>query len=343
MTEYAPDTFTEGDVLHELEMAGLKFKVGHKYILSQCPNPDHDDQNASAQIYTNDWFVNCHATCGRFHITKAFPRLRESSRTASYDKRRQTTQLKRKEAQVSSHTVYNLMDDWLKMPLIPRDHEFKTIPLAVLDDLGWRWDEPKNAYFIPYFSRSKTSIPFAQWRNLSGDPRFRFLKDAKLTCYGTWNLQPGGTLFVVEGSSDAAVMEYCLMPWIALPSASSGVLLKQMAEWCRSNRVKLVYAGDNDAAGDKLKEALDEVMPYRVWQPPKKYKDWGDFLVGEGVDTVHAYLCREHNPDPDSTVEEEKTVAETVQELMSGGEIIEIVAPEEKHKEQSLGATQELF
>lgn len=190
------------------------------------------------------------------------------------------------------YVTYDLTEDWKKLPLIPRDHSFKNIPLEVLDDLGWRMDYDRNAYFIPYFSRSKKSIPFAQWRNLAGSPRFNFLKDAKPTCYGTWNLVAPNKLFLVEGTSDCAVLQTCLVPWIGVPSASSGELLVSMATFCLRESIQLVYAGDNDDAGDKLREALESVGPYRVKQPPKKYKDWGDFYVSEGPDVVGAY-CNE--------------------------------------------------
>jgi 5S rRNA maturation endonuclease (ribonuclease M5) len=176
------------------------------------------------------------------------------------------------------------------MPLIPRDHKFKTIPLGILDDLGWRWD--KNSYFIPYFSSSKDSIPFAQWRHLSGERRFTFLKDAKPTCYGTWNLD-NPKLFVVEGTSDCAALDYCGVPWIGLPSASSGELMKKLAKYCLRENVELIYAGDNDAAGEKLREALDEVMSYRVLQARHPYKDWGEMLEAEGIESIVSYTSKE--------------------------------------------------
>jgi hypothetical protein len=78
------------------------------------------------------------------------------------------------------------------------------------------------------------------------------------------------------------VLDYCAVPWIALPSAASGELMKSMATYCKENGIELVYAGDNDDAGNKLREALDSVMPYRVKQPPTKYKDWGEFFEAEG-------------------------------------------------------------
>jgi len=210
------------------------------------------------------------------------------------------------------------------MDKIPDDHVFKGIPISVLNDLGWRWDKENNRYFIPYWSATKTSVPFGQWRNLGTGPRFNFWKDAKPTCYGTWNLD-NHKLFVCEGTSDAAVLEYCGVPWIALPSAASGELMKKMATHCKNEGIELIYAGDNDAAGDKLKEALEEVMPYRLKQPRSPYKDWGEMFEAEGQQSVTDYCFAElfgptYTPDP---------VAAAVQKVWPGAEELEIVSTEE--------------
>jgi hypothetical protein len=316
------DNFSENDVLNCLDRAGKKYKNGQRYILAQCPT--HDDENPSVQIYKDDWFVNCHATCGRYHITKAFPELNGDRR----DGHLQTSNSQRiyKESKVSEHVykTYDLMADWEAMPLIPRDHVFKGLPLEVLDDLGWRWDAAKNSYFIPYFTATKRAIPFAQWRHLSGERRFTFLKDGKPTCYGTWNLD-NHKLFVVEGTSDCAVLEYCSVPWIGLPSAASGELMKKMATHCQNAGIELVYAGDRDSAGDKLKEALDSVMSYRIKQPRTPYKDWGEMFEAEGFQSVQDYCFVElfgpsYTPDP---------VLAAVQAVWPGAEELEIVSTEE--------------
>lgn len=282
--DYPDDNFTESDILACLERAGLRYKNGSRYILTQCPL--HEDRNPSTQIFKDDWFGNCHAGCGRFHITKAFSELRDSYHA--------TTGLQPQRAKEKSKEViyktFDLMAQWKEMPLIPRDHQFKTIPLEILDNLGWRWD--KNSYFIPYFSASKRSIPFAQWRHLSGERRFTFLKDAKPTCYGTWNLD-NHKLFVVEGTSDCAVLEYCAVPYVGLPSAASGTLMRSLANYCKEKAIQLIYAGDNDLAGEKLREALDEIMPYRVKQARPPYKDWGEMLEAEGAEAITDYCLGE--------------------------------------------------
>lgn len=282
------DDFTEANVMACLDQAGLKWKDGSRYILSQCPT--HDDANPSVQIFKKDWFVNCLAGCGRYHITKAFPELNPNlGRTGAAPIRA------RQEKPVEhEYKDYDLYGQWAKLPLIPRSHKFKNIPLQILDDLGWRYlsgeiEGMGHGYFIPYFDPYKQTIPFAQTRHLDGDRRFTFLKDARPTAYGKWNILNNKKLFVVEGTSDGAVMEFCGIPWIAMPSASSAQIIRELALFCREQKIKLVYAGDNDTAGDKLKEALGEVISYRVCQPPKQFKDWGDYFesVGEAAVLQH--------------------------------------------------------
>jgi DNA primase len=292
---YEPDKFTEADVLRELDNAGLRYKQGHRYILSQCPT--HEDKHPSVQIYKDDWFVNCHAGCGRYHITKAFPDLRQhsSGSTQSFSRPVRTP---KKEPEVKYKT-FDLMEFWQSLPEIPADHYFKNIPIEDLNGLGWRWDAEHKRYFIPYFSRSKKTIPFAQWRNLEGPVRFNFWKDAKPTMYGTWNLEPGEKIFLVEGCSDLAVLDHCMVPAIATPSASQPELVKAMAKWCAENDVQLVYAGDRDEAGNKVREALDDVVAYRVRQPREPYKDYGDMFEAEGLKSVQNWCFAELFPGQD--------------------------------------------
>lgn len=343
--EFLDDTFTETDVFSALETAGLKYKTGHRYILSQCPL--HEDQNPSVQIYRDDWFVNCHAGCGRFHITKAFPHLRENGNQGFVRTNQPRQQNKNPQGKIMEHKykTYDLMHEWEQLPQIPRDHKFKTIPLEVLDELGWRWDEYKKSYFIPYFDRNRNHIPFGQWRHLQGERRFTFLPEAKPIAYGLWNLD-NSTLFVVEGASDCAVLEYAAVPWLGMPSAASGTLMQGLAHYCKKNAIQLVYAGDNDAAGDKLREALDEIMPYRVCQPPKKYKDWGDFLLATDIETVQNYCFKELFPQEYPSTPEEaenKTALERVQDVFPGAVELQIVGSQESSKELTVGEPTALF
>lgn len=328
--DYPDDTFTENDVFRSLEQANLKFKDGRRYILAQCPL--HDDKNPSVQIYKDDWFVNCHAGCGRFHITKAFPELR----TGANERSVQPT-ARRATVQKVNYKIYDLMAEWKQMAMIPRDHKFKTIPLEILDDLGWRWLPDMHSYFIPYFSASKRAIPFAQYRHLRGDRRFTMLKDAKPTCYGTWNLD-NPKLFIVEGTSDSAVLEYCSVPWIGVPSAASSELIKSMSMYCQENGLELTYAGDNDSAGDKLREALDEIgIGYRVKQPPKEYKDWGDYLEATNMETVQNYCFKELFPE-----QVEKSDIDKVLKVFPGAKPLKIV-DSDSSKEQETEPTLPLY
>lgn len=282
-SHFLPDDFTENDVISCLDAAGLKWKNGSRYLLSQCPL--HDDTTPSTQIFKNDWFVNCLAGCGRFHITKAFPSLRPW-KPGKYKQ-------KEKVRQPTNYKDFDLYYEWLDLPNIPRDHEFKGIPLEVLDKLGWRWTDGNlnmgTGYFIPYFDALQEEIPFAQVRHLEGERRFTFLKDAQPNIYGAWNLSDSPKLFLVEGASDCATLEYLGIPWVGLPSASSAELIRELGRYYDG---RLVYAGDNDEAGNKLREALDEVAYYQLCQVPTPYKDWNDYYQAVGFEVAFEYAVR---------------------------------------------------
>ena len=218
------DRISESEVTACLDRAGLKYRNWQKYIVSQCPL--HDDKNPSAQIFKDDWFVNCHAKCGRFPIHKAFPELLKNNGQSNNDK------VQKRSEPMPKYKDFNLKDQWDAMPMIPREHKFKNIPLIILDRLGWRWDEAKNSYFIPYFDMFRESIPFAQWRHLAGERRFTFLSEARPIVYGLWNLTAKTKLFICEGTSDGAVMENCCVPWLSLPSASSNTLVHGLVSIC---------------------------------------------------------------------------------------------------------------
>ncbi len=283
------DDFNESDVMAALDGRGLEWKDGSRYILSQCPM--HEDSNPSAQIYKDDWFVLCHSGCGRFHITKPFPELVDGSIKSARPQRVRrdssgASQVKEK------YKTFDMMSVWQKMRPIPDSHYFKTIPIQILNDLGWRLELGDDSYFIPYWNMSRTQIPFAQWRHLSGSRRFTMLKDARPIVYGLWNLD-NQKVFIVEGTSDCAVLEYCGVPYIGMPSAGSKTLMAGFAEYCKKNGIQIVYAGDNDKAGEELRKELDKHTYYRVWQPPSDFKDWGDFLVETDMQSVQDYCYEE--------------------------------------------------
>jgi DNA primase len=289
---YEPDDITEADVLRQLDSAGLQYRVQQRYIISQCPF--HEDKNPSIQIYKDDWFCLCHAGCegGRFHITKAFPELRSHTQDASYGKKAYTPPAKATKMTQSvkyQDKTAEITRIWESLPLIPDSHTLHNVPAEALNDNGWRWDEQNNRYLIPYFKPDKKTIQFAQWRNLSGNVRFNFWKDVRPILYGAWNIEPNETLFLVEGTSDGMVLDYCAVPWLAIPSASSGELIRKIAPWLQAHNVEIIFAGDNDTAGNKVRDVLDEVMYYRVRQPKKPYKDWGEMLEAEGVEAITDY------------------------------------------------------
>lgn len=296
----------EHEVLAALDSIGSRYQVKDRYIFTTCPL--HEDRNPSVQIFRDDWFVNCMAGCGRFHITKAFPHLRDESLSSEfYERSRPAYQFKKKDAvhkpSAMNYKQFNLREQWEKLPKIPDHISLKGIPAEYMNEIGWRMEDGSlgmgSGILIPYFDNNLETIPFAQVRHPKSSPvRFHFLKDAQPRLYGTWNLEPGKPIMIVEGCSDWLVMDYSGIPAIAVPSSSQTSLLKKMAAYCQQQKIELVYGGDNDEAGDKLRQALDEGgFSYRVCQPPKEFNDWSDFFVAQGdlADGVDA-ICRICDP-----------------------------------------------
>ncbi len=287
-----------------LESIGRRVRRSGKNLITNCLG--HRERNPSMEVFPDGW-CQCFAGCGRFHISHYFDELKDTDWKP--DKYQNKSPIMAKpiaevahEEKPEEYEKFDLFDLWGTLPPIARGDVFKKIPLEVLDELGWRWTDGchgmASGYFIPYFNHTKDSVPFAQVRHLTGERRFTMLPRAEACVYGKWNISPGERLFVVEGCSDAAVLEYAMIPWVAMPSASSGPLLKKLAAVCLKNDIGLIYAGDNDDAGNKLRDVLDEICPYRTKQPPKDYKDWGDFLQDTDIQTVSDY-CWEELREPD--------------------------------------------
>lgn len=278
MFEYDID---EGVVLGALDSAGLKHINRGRYILSCCPM--HEEKNPSAQIFKDSWWVQCYAGCGRFHITHAFPELKTG---AAIVPRRTVEHVEEKR-----DVTPEILEEYNKLPTVPEDYELKKgLPASELNKLGWKWDSKNWRFLIPYYAMDKKTIKFAQWRNLKGNVRFNFWSGGTPTMYGLWNLVGAKEIMLVEGSSDGIVLGYCGQRWISAPSASSVALIKRFAKYCDTNGISIIYGGDNDTAGDSLMDALNGVADYIVVQPPKEYKDWGEFFEAEGREKVGEYI-----------------------------------------------------
>ena len=280
---YSTAEITKNEILRVLEADGLKVQDRGKYALTQCPT--HEDNSPSCQVFYDEGFVHCHAGCERVHITKIYPELRKDDHSGSQSVR---TKPQRKPKPMTNYKTQNMYEKWLEMPQIPRDHTFKAIPLEVLDELGWRYNN--GSYFIPYWNMTRTQIPFSQERHFNTERRFSFLKDAKPVAYGLWNLEDNGSIFVVEGTSDGATMQLCGIPWLAMPSASSGKILEGFSKYAEEHNIKVIFAGDNDEAGEKLKQSL--LCAFRVCQPPDPHKDWSDFLEATSLEEVQDYATK---------------------------------------------------
>lgn len=258
----------------ELERLGLDPKYRGRYWVIHCPF--HDDSNKSAVCFNDGW-IHCFAGCPRRHINSIVGHevcSRYSEQTASETKQNNC-----------DWTDLWLSLDTLQSPVKGVDHN-------VLNKYGWRWfpggfGVPAGV-FIPYFNEDRSRVEFFQVRHEPGNKRrFTFAPGCTPTLYGRECIKESGKyLCFTEGSRDSVILRMCGIPAVALPSASSGHLLRELAGLCVERRTILVAVSDRDDAGDKLLDNLD--IPYLDMRTPVG-KDVGDFYAEKGLDEVAKY------------------------------------------------------
>ena len=247
-----------------------------RYWYIRCPT--HEDNNKSAQCFEDGW-IHCHAGCRRRHINT----LGES--VISY------TDGDRHGHDNAPSVVGDFTDLWLELD--PLEENIKGIPARVLNAFGWRnW--PDNYFgipggaFIPYFNQDRSKVLFYQIRHPAGrERRFTFARGCTPTCYGLECLNSMGKFLVfTEGSRDSIILRMAGIPAIALPSASSGAMLKRMGSYATEHGLILTAVSDRDEAGDRLLSSID--VPFIDMRTPIG-KDVGDFYAEKGLDEVKKY------------------------------------------------------
>ena len=325
------------DIERWLDERGLKHKSFSNKIYSQCPNPDHVDNEPSATIFLDNGFVSCYAGCGRFHICKYAEELRtkhpagahQGRQNRDYKPRWENTHNQDKDATQSPSVGNNnmnsgkiaieqqkMMNTWKSLPEIPADHALHKVKASTLNELGWRYDAVHQRYFIPYWNSNRSKILFAQWRNLTGKVRFNFWPGVPIRLYGQWNITPDtDKVLLCEGSSDFAVLTELGMPVVATPSASQDQLIQQFAEYCKENNITIFFAGDLDRAGEKVAESISKVYQYASLTPDDSVgvKDWGEWYErGDTEQDMLNYLLMKFDPEAFFDVYEEPKLIQTI-------------------------------
>lgn len=265
----------EEAIYEKASSLGLNPRPTPKGYSIRCPK--HSDRRNSAIVFKDDGFAACLAGCGRWNFMGTYIAPREENYQV-------------KEREDEDNLVVDYYDYWLS--LSPLDEGIKGLSANVLNSLGWRKLPSNNqmglppGIFIPAFSPSRTSIPFAQVRHTSGDRRFSFPPRVKPLAFGMESTEKFQRyLPFTEGNSDRAVLEAAGIPAIALPSGASGRLLRSVGEWAIRQGLLLVAVSDNDAVGDKLLHSLDGTAPY-VDARVEGYKDIGEMFEAEGLAAI---------------------------------------------------------
>lgn len=259
---------------NELERLGLDPKYRGRYWHIHCPF--HDDRNKSAVCFNDGW-ICCFAGCPRRHINSLAGHeicSRYSEETVPSTEQANT----------------NWTDLWLSLDTLQSD--VKGVPYSVLNKLGWRefpggFGVPAGV-FIPYFDDNRERVEFFQVRHPNGsERRFTFAPGCSPTIYGKECIRLAKQyLCFTEGSRDAVILRMCGIPTVAVPSASSGRLLRDLGRSMLERGTILVAISDKDEAGDKLLRELD--VPYLDMRTPVG-KDVGDFYAEKGLAEVAKY------------------------------------------------------
>lgn len=256
----------------ELEKLGLEPVWRGRYWHIHCPL--HDDKNKSAVCFPDNW-ICCFAGCPRTHLSKIIGKELQNN----YD------DLPRRENQQQDWT-----DLWLSLNTLESD--VKGVPRSVLNKLGWRWFPGgfgvPGGVFIPYFDEPRTKVEFFQVRHDNdAERRFTFAPGCTPTLYGKECLRFAKKyICFTEGSRDSVILRMCGIPTVAVPSASSGHILRELSSLCVERRAILVAISDRDDAGEKLLANLD--VPYIDMRTPVG-KDVGDFYAEKGLEEVAKY------------------------------------------------------
>lgn len=260
-----------------LERLGLEPKYRGRYWHIHCPF--HEDRNKSAVCFNDGW-ICCFAGCPRRHINSLAGR--EICTDYSGEA---TTSVEQPRC--------DWTDLWLSLDTLQSD--VKGVPRGVLNRLGWRYfpggfGVPEGV-FIPYFDADRSRVDFFQVRHPDGsERRFTFAPGCSPTIYGKECIKFAKRyLCFTEGSRDSVILRMCGIPSVALPSASSGTLLKRLARYCAERGTILVAVSDRDEAGDKLLANL--TTPYIDMRTPVG-KDVGDFYAEKGLTEVNNYYKR---------------------------------------------------
>lgn len=243
----------------------------------RCLYDDHDDKHNSGIVFDDGWF-HCFGGCRRINVLghNFVPK------SDNYQPR-------------VTPTYTDYFDYWLGLDHL--DEGIKGLPASLLNSLGWRKLPSGNdlgtagGIFIPYFTPGRNKIPFYQIRHSDGNRRFSFAQGATPIANGFEALKENEKfLTFTEGCSDRAVLAYCGVSAIALPSASSGTILKGMAAYAKEHGLVLVACSDNDDAGNRLLSSLTGIATYIDMRPPTQYKDFGEMFEAVGAEPIQRYL-----------------------------------------------------
>lgn len=302
--------YTIDDITRGLDVRGLKWKRYRDGIMCQCPKHIGGDMNC---LITPDDDGNprayCYSHCLFFWPDEVMEELKGEPFDIEKYRKEHKVKIGKVENVKKVKEIPALQKIWKESMPLPPERIFPEISNGELEALGWRWVDTSlfslgRGVLIPYWTSSYTGNPgegiigFCQVRHLEGSPRFSFPRGMSPTLYGKWILreltecpESEREVALCEGTHDWVVLNACGIPAVAVPSSSNKDLVKGLAEFCSVNKIRIIYAGDNDAAGNRVRAVFDNMgVAYRSRTAPHPYKDVGDFAKAEGLEAVSKHV-----------------------------------------------------
>ena len=287
------------------EKIGQQYKKHSGYVTTQCYNlnfHNNGDNNPSLTIYDYDRGYTCYA-CGESG-THSWLLKQFGIEDRNYGSYRKTSQ-----------RVLSGGEKKASPPPPPK--EYKTYPLEVwydnLDGLppaavtilkakgfdkqtwedvaGFRWHVNSvqgwpTGVFIPYYLDGKMVAARLRGVDETG-ARFLGLPGGESFPYYADSLK-GDKAFVCEGESDCLTLNFLGFPAVGIPGSTNAEAIKKMIALAAKSGCKLTVIPDNDEAGAKFLERIQEeafanFVAVDVLGLPG-YKDVNDWYVAVGQD-----------------------------------------------------------
>lgn len=317
------DNFDNWDTLCAQElclMIGQPFKRRRDYCIIRCYNlgaHKHDDQRPSLVVYGYErgyFCFGCNESGTNSWLLRQYNARDGRSYKVNNQQPKPVPQSKKTAVATDEYTA-RLMTLWMTLPELPDKArtalEAKGFAPDMYEVMGsdslpvmpygsaWRWHTNQvrgwgEGIFIPYMYEGKMIT--ARLRRLDSDPRFLSMPGNTVWPYNLDAVVRNNRVFVTEGETDCLTLNFsgAPLPAVAIPGATVGTAITKLMETAQNYCTQLVVLPDNDEAGKKFAERLEQLgwdykVSVKVVQVPfaKDVNEWYQQATHEQVQAFY--------------------------------------------------------